>query len=57
MPDPGRARQVLASVSAARQAAIYRRFLDRIEPSEHPYHREDPATWLRRTACLVRGDW
>jgi hypothetical protein len=55
--DPGRARQVLASVSAARQAAIYRRFLDRIEPSEHPYHREDPATWLRRTACLVRGDW
>lgn len=54
--DPGRARQVLAAVSAARQAVIYRGFLDRIEPSEHPYHRQDPATWLSRTANLVRRD-
>jgi hypothetical protein len=27
---------------------------DRIEPAEHPYHRADPAEWLRRTAALVR---
>ena len=36
-------------------AAVYQRFLDNIEPSEHPYHRADPAEWLRRTAALVRG--
>lgn len=25
------------------------------EPAEHPYHRADPAEWLRRTAALFRG--
>jgi hypothetical protein len=55
--DPARASVLLAPVAAARHAVIYRRFLDNIEPSEHPYHRSDPAKWLHRTATLVReGD-
>jgi len=52
--DPERASALLAPVGAARLAAVYRGFLDRIEPSEHPYHRTDPARWLRRTAALLR---
>jgi Phosphotransferase enzyme family len=35
-------------------AGCYRRFLDNIEPAEHPYHQADPAHWLRRTAALLR---
>ena len=55
--DPARASVLLAPVAAARQAVIYRSFLDNIEPSEQPYHRADPAKWLKRTAALVReGD-
>ena len=53
--DPSRAATLLAPIAAARQAVIYRRFLDGIEPSEYPYHRADPAHWLRRTAAIVRG--
>ena len=52
--DPARAAALLAPVAAARQAVIYRSFLDNIEPSEQPYHRADPAMWLMRTAALVR---
>jgi hypothetical protein len=52
--DPARAALLLAPIAAARQAAIYRGFLDRIEPAEHPYHRHDPAEWLQRTAALIR---
>ena len=52
--DPARASVLLAPVAAARQAVIYRTFLDNIEPSEQPYHRADPAQWLIRTAALVR---
>jgi aminoglycoside phosphotransferase (APT) family kinase protein len=52
--DPTRAAALLAPVAAARQALIYRGFLDRIEPSEHPYHAADPADWLGRTAALLR---
>ncbi len=52
--DPARAALLLAPIAAARQAVIYRGFLDRIEPAEHPYHRADPAEWLQRTAALVR---
>ena len=52
--DPERAAVLLAPIAAARHAAIYRGFLDRIEPAEHPYHRHDPAEWLRRTAALIR---
>ena len=52
--DPARAWVLLAPVAAARQAVIYRKFLDNIEPSEHRYHRADPAQWLKQTAILVR---
>jgi hypothetical protein len=53
--DPQRAAELLAPVAAARQAVIYHGFLDRIEPTEHPYHRRDPARWLARAADLVRS--
>jgi hypothetical protein len=54
--DPREAARLLAPVAAARQAVIYRKFLDNIEPSEHPYHRADPANWLVRAAELVRAE-
>lgn len=54
--DPAEAGRLIAPVAAARQAVIYRKFLDNIEPSEHPYHQHDPADWLRRTAELVRRE-
>ncbi len=54
--DPRRAARLLAPVGAARQAVIYRKFLDNIEPSEYPYHRKDPADWLRRTVSLLRSE-
>lgn len=52
--DPVRAAVLLAPIAAARQAVIYRGFLDRIEPTEQPYHRHDPAEWLQRAAALLR---
>jgi len=42
-------------VAAARQAVTYQGFLDRIEPSEHPYHRTDPAERLKRVVALIRA--
>ncbi len=54
--DPNAAAELLAPIAAARRAAIYRRFLDHIEPAEHPYHRTDPADWLRETAALLRAE-
>ncbi len=54
--DPDRASRLLAPVAAARQAVIYRGFLDHIEPDEHPYHANDPHAWLGRTAALVRAE-
>jgi len=58
VPDshPAEAGRLIGPVAAARQAVIYRKFLDNIEPSEHPYHQRDPADWLRRTAKLVRAE-
>ncbi len=53
--DPERAADILAPLAAARQAVIYQGFLDNIEPSEHPYHRGDPADWLTRAAELTRS--
>ena len=53
--DPQRASELLAPVAAARQAVLYRHFLDNIEPAEHVYHRNDPADWLRRTAALLQS--
>ena len=52
--DPERAAELLAPVAAARLAVVYRKFLDGIEPSEHPYHRTDPAEWLGKTAAILR---
>ncbi|WP_340646756.1 aminoglycoside phosphotransferase family protein, partial [Phenylobacterium sp.] len=54
--DPARALSLLAPIAAARQAVIYRGFLDNIEPAEHPYHAADPADWLTRAALLVRAE-
>jgi Ser/Thr protein kinase RdoA (MazF antagonist) len=53
--DPARASARLGPISAARRAVVYWRFLDQIEPSEHPYHRSDPADMLRRAAALLRS--
>jgi hypothetical protein len=53
--DPDRASQLLWPVAAARQALIYQKFLDGIEPSERVYHAADPGNWLRRTAELARS--
>jgi len=53
--EPDRACLLLRPVAAARQALIYQKFLDGIEPSERPYHAADPARWLRRTAELIRS--
>ncbi|MGK2966826.1 MAG: aminoglycoside phosphotransferase family protein [Tepidiformaceae bacterium] len=52
--DPDRASTLLAPVAAARQAVSYQGFLDAIEPSEYPYHRDDPREWLQRTAAILR---
>jgi hypothetical protein len=54
--DPARAAALLAPIAAARQAVTYWSFLDRIEPAEAPYHRRDPARWLRRAALLFTGN-
>jgi hypothetical protein len=53
--DPQRAGDLLRPVAAARQAVIYRRFLDNIEPSERRYHQRDPALWLGFTAEILAG--
>jgi len=53
--NPARASFLLAPVAAARQAAIYQKFLDNIEPAEQRYHRADPARWLKKTADLLRS--
>jgi phosphotransferase family enzyme len=54
--DPDSASRLLAPVAAARQAVIYQRFLDNIEPSEHAYHRADVPDWLLRTADILRSE-
>jgi hypothetical protein len=51
--DPDRATTLLAPIAAARLALVYQRFLDGIEPAEHPYHRADVPRWLRRTVALL----
>lgn len=51
--DVAHAADLIRPIAALRQALIYRRFLDGIEASEHVYHREDPATWLRRAIALA----
>ena len=51
--DPARAWDTIAPIAAARKAVIYRAFLDNIEPSEHPYHRDDPRDCLHRVAAIL----
>jgi aminoglycoside phosphotransferase (APT) family kinase protein len=52
--DATRALTLVRPLGPARGAVVYRHFLDHIEPSEHVYHRNDPAACLRQTATLVR---
>jgi hypothetical protein len=52
--NPACASSLIAPVAAARQAVIYRKFLDNIEPTEQRYHQVDPAKWLKRTAAHLR---
>ena len=54
--DPPRAAALIEPLAAARQALIYRTFLDGIEPSERRYHAQDVARWLKRTAAIVRTE-
>ena len=56
LADVERAAALLAPVASARQALIYQRFLDGIEDAEHPYHRDDVALWLHRTAERLRAE-
>lgn len=54
-PDAGQAWDALRPVAAVLAARVYQRFLDRIEPSEHIYHRDDVPEALDRAAELL-GD-
>ena len=54
--NPRRAWDLLKPIAAARQASIYRHFLDQIEPAEHPYHRDDPRESLQRVAAILRQE-
>jgi hypothetical protein len=51
--DPGRALRLLRPVAALRNAAVYARFVARIEPSERPFHRADVPHHLTEAARLV----
>jgi aminoglycoside phosphotransferase (APT) family kinase protein len=54
--DPDRAAALLAPVAAARQATIYQRFVDGIEPVERRHHDADVREWLERCAALVEDE-
>ena len=54
--DPERAASLLAPVAAARQASMYQRFVDGIEPVERRHHDADAREWLERCAALVEGE-
>lgn len=49
--DPVRAEELIGPIAELRQALIYQRFLDGIEPSEHVYHQADVPEWLRKAAA------
>jgi len=49
--DPERALELMLPVVDLLYAVVYAGFLDQIEPSEWPYHREDPADCLRAAAA------
>ncbi|GAB7052667.1 phosphotransferase family protein [Catenuloplanes indicus] len=50
--DPEHAVALLAPVAALRNAAVYAGFLDRIEPSEAPFHAADVPFWLDAARAL-----
>ena len=50
---PEEAARLLAPVAAARQAVIYQRFVDGIEPVERRHHDADAIEWLGRAAALA----
>jgi Phosphotransferase enzyme family len=52
---PERALAALEPVAALRNAMVYADFLDRIEPDEHGYHRDDVPFWLDRARALWHG--
>jgi aminoglycoside phosphotransferase (APT) family kinase protein len=53
--DPERAVELIRPVAELRAAAAYAEFLDRIEPSERPYHEADvPARLSAAAASAVR---
>lgn len=54
LSDPAAASELIEPIAALRQAVIYQRFLDGIEPSERPYHEADVPLWLRRAASAFR---
>ncbi|GAA4360439.1 aminoglycoside phosphotransferase family protein [Angustibacter luteus] len=54
--DVERAIALVPPLAALRQALIYRTFLDRIEPDERIYHRDDPPVWIRRALQLSATD-
>lgn len=49
---PEAAFAAIEPICALRQATIYRKFLDSIEPAEHIYHQNDPGIWLTEAAKL-----
>jgi hypothetical protein len=51
--DPARAWDLIAPITVARRAVVYRGFLDNIEPAEHPYHRTDPRDCLQEAAAFL----
>jgi Ser/Thr protein kinase RdoA (MazF antagonist) len=52
--DPPRAVRLLGPLSALRRAIVYRRFLHRIEATEHHYHDQDVTRWLARAARFAQ---
>ncbi len=50
---PEEAARLLAPVAAARQAVVYQRFVDGIEPVERRHHDADAIEWLGRAAALA----
>jgi hypothetical protein len=51
--DPERAVELLRPVAALRLAAVYVHFLANIEPSEYPYHADDPARYIAKATELA----
>jgi hypothetical protein len=51
--EPERAVQLLRPVAALRLAAVYVHFLANIEPSEYPYHADDPAVYVGRAVEMA----